>query len=41
MAGVPLITVQKLVGHADFNTTLKYAHLAPDHTEEMIKKRPF
>ncbi|MCH7783206.1 site-specific integrase, partial [candidate division KSB1 bacterium] len=41
MAGVPLTTVQKLVGHADFSTTLKYAHLASDHTDEMISKRPF
>ena len=41
MAGVPLRTVQELVGHANYNTTLKYAHLAPNHKEEMIQKRPY
>lgn len=41
MSGVPLPTVQKLVGHGSFNTTLKYAHLAPKHLEEMQVKRPY
>lgn len=31
MNGVPLNTVRELCGHADLNTTLRYAHLAPDH----------
>lgn len=31
MAGVGLRTLQKLMGHAHFSTTEKYAHLAPDH----------
>lgn len=29
-AGVPLYDVQKLLGHENFQTTQKYAHLAPD-----------
>lgn len=29
-AGVPLYDVQKLLGHASFATTQRYAHLAPD-----------
>jgi len=41
MSGVPLHTVQKLVGHGSFITTLKYAHLAPKHLEEMQIKRPY
>ena len=41
MAGVPLTTVKEIVGHSSIATTLKYAHLAPQHTKEMIKKRPF
>ncbi|MFD8564287.1 tyrosine-type recombinase/integrase [Streptosporangium canum] len=28
--GVPLYNVQKLLGHASYATTLRYAHLAPD-----------
>lgn len=41
MAGVPLTTVREIVGHSSINTTLKYAHFAPSHTSEMLKKRPY
>ena len=41
MAGVPLTTVKEIVGHSSINTTLRYAHRAPDHTSEMLKKRPY
>lgn len=34
MAGVPLRTVQKLLGHASIKTTERYAHLAPDYLKE-------
>lgn len=37
MAGVPLLTVSKLLGHADTRTTEKYyAHLAPDHLHKAV-----
>lgn len=36
MKGVPLNTVRELCGHADMRTTLRYAHLAPDHKAEAI-----
>lgn len=36
MSGVPLNTVRELCGHSDLNTTLRYAHLAPDHKSEAI-----
>lgn len=29
-AGVPIVVVQKWMGHATIQTTMKYAHLAPD-----------
>ena len=36
MAGVPLNTVRDLLGHADLSTTLRYAHLAPDHRAQAV-----
>lgn len=36
MRGVPLNTVRELCGHADMNTTLRYAHLAPHHKAEAV-----
>lgn len=36
MNGVPLNTVRELCGHADMNTTLRYAHLAPEHKADAI-----
>jgi integrase len=37
MDGVPLLTVSKLLGHADTRTTEKYyAHLAPDYLHQAI-----
>ena len=38
MAGVPLNTVRELLGHRDLTTTLRYAHLAPDHKAEAVEK---
>lgn len=31
MAGVDLYTIKELLGHRDFATTQRYAHLAPEH----------
>ncbi len=36
MNGVPLNTVRDLCGHADSNTTLRYAHLAPSHKADAV-----
>ena len=38
MAGVPLNTVRDLLGHTTLNTTLRYAHLAPDHKAEAVNR---
>ncbi len=41
MAGVPLRDVQELMGHQSYETTLQYAHLAPDHSIHQVSKLPF
>lgn len=41
MNGVDLPTVQKLMGHADIQTTMIYSHLAPDHLTEAVEKLQF
>lgn len=38
MAGVDLPTVQKLAGHASITTTMRYAHLAPEHKTRAVQK---
>ena len=40
MAGVDLPTVQKLMGHSDIETTMIYAHLAPEHLARAVNKLP-
>jgi len=40
MAGVDLPTVQKLMGHSDIETTMLYAHLAPEHLSKAVNKLP-
>ena len=37
MNGIDLRTVQELAGHAGFNTTLIYAHLAPGHLDAAVE----
>jgi integrase len=38
MSGVPIKTVQELAGHASINTTMKYAHLAPDYLSNIMDR---
>ena len=40
MQGVYLPTVKKLMGHSDIQTTMIYAHLAPDHLSNAVEKLP-
>lgn len=37
MKGIDLLTVQELLGHGGMRTTLKYAHLAPDHVRKAVE----
>jgi len=41
MNGVDLRTVQELLGHKSIKTTQIYAHLAPDHLQDAVKKISF
>jgi len=41
MKGVDLPTVRKLLGHSDIQTTMIYAHLAPDHLADAVNKLSF
>lgn len=36
MRGVPIKVVQELLGHADIQTTLRYAHLSPDMKNDAV-----
>ena len=36
--GADLYTVSKLLGHKDIKTTMRYAHLAPDHVRSAVEK---
>ena len=36
MAGADLLAVKELLGHRDFETTLRYAHLSPKHLRETV-----
>ncbi|MFZ6007201.1 MAG: tyrosine-type recombinase/integrase [Nitrospirota bacterium] len=38
MSGVDITTVSKLLGHKSLTMTLRYAHLAPSHLTEGVKK---
>jgi len=38
MRGADLPSVQRLMGHNDIKTTMRYAHLAPDHLQQVIQK---
>ncbi len=41
MNGVDLPSIQKLMGHSDIQTTMIYAHLAPDHLADAVDKLEF
>jgi site-specific recombinase XerD len=41
MSGVDLATVRALLGHADIETTMIYAHLAPEHLKNAVEKLAF
>lgn len=38
MAGTPIVTIQRLMGHKSIEMTLRYAHLSPSHEREAVAK---
>jgi integrase len=38
MAGVPIFTLSQWLGHSNVQTTMRYAHLAPDHNKVELAK---
>jgi integrase len=40
MNGGNILTLQKILGHSDLKTTMRYAHMAPDHLEEAVALNP-
>lgn len=38
MAGVDLVSVQKILGHRDIQTTLRYSHLSQHHLREAVNR---
>jgi len=41
MAGIDLPTVRKWMGHSDIKTTLRYAHLSPEHLRQAAARLPY
>ena len=35
-----IIALQRILGHSDIKQTMRYAHLAPDHLEDVVTKNP-
>lgn len=40
MNGGNIIALQRTLGHSDIKQTMRYAHLAPDHLEDVVSKNP-
>jgi integrase len=38
--GGNIVTLQKILGHADIQTTMRYTHLSPSHLNDAIKLNP-
>ncbi|GJN44778.1 phage integrase [Pseudomonas tohonis] len=40
MKGGNILTLQKILGHRSLTTTMRYAHLAPDHFQDAVRLGP-
>ena len=39
--GGSILTLQRVLGHSSLAMTMKYAHLAPDHLQDVLRLNPF
>ena len=39
-SGRNILVLQRALGHANLTMTMRYAHLAPDHLQEVVKLNP-
>ena len=40
MGGGNILVLQRILGHTDIKTTMRYAHFAPDHLEDAVRLNP-
>jgi len=40
MNGGNILVLPRALGHANLTMTMRYAHLAPDHLQEVIRLNP-
>ena len=40
ITGGNILTLQKVLGHASVTMTMRYAHLAPDHLQDALRRNP-
>lgn len=40
MNGGSILTLQRILGHASINMTMRYAHLSPDHLQDAVRLNP-
>ncbi|HDU2405131.1 TPA: tyrosine-type recombinase/integrase, partial [Klebsiella pneumoniae] len=41
MNGGNILVLQRVLGHTDIKMTMRYAHFAPDHLEDVLRYNPF